>query len=99
MEPKDTKPKSAPVIMPDRIGLAEHKRQDWVADVPVGIRVEDLLAPEYWAHKSIEFKPYDTIEARADDGSYIDYLRVLYADRSYANVILEHVVKIDENSV
>ena len=39
-----TKPrKEMPVLMPDRLKLAEAARRDWVADVEIGRTVEDLL--------------------------------------------------------
>ena len=37
--------------------------------------------------ENIVYGAFDTIEARADDGSFIAYLRVLYAERSYAKEI------------
>lgn len=81
--------KLGPAVLPERCGLAESKRQDFVVDVEVGIKPEDLLVPAFWAHVATQFQSGDTIEARADDFSWIAYLRVVFAERNFASVIME----------
>lgn len=87
--------KSAPVIMPDRVGLAESKRQDWVVDVPIAHTLQHCLDPSYWAHVAAQMEPLDHIELRAEDGSWIAYLVVRFCERSYARVVLDREVKLD----
>ena len=95
-----TKPrKEMPVLMPDRLKLAEAARRDWVADVEIGRTVEDLLEPSYWAHASAELHAGDHIEARAEDGQWVAYLYVFYAERTFAYVVLDRVLKIKANEI
>lgn len=91
-------PKSKPTILPAAFGLAEHKRHDFVADVPPELKVEDLLEPGYWAHVAVEMQPFDFIEARWEDGSRIAHLRVVFAERTYAKVKLIDVEELGEES-
>lgn len=77
-------------VTPDRIGLAENKRQDWVIDVPPFVREEDVLDPAFLAnvatHPHGSIRPLDKIEVRYEDGSKIIHLRVLWAQPGYAKV-------------
>lgn len=75
-------------IEPARMQLAEQWRQEWVANAPEGATVEDIVKPEFWALMSSQFKPYDRIEVRADDGSWMAELVVLNCDRTWAKVCL-----------
>lgn len=88
--------KGQAVLMPERFGEAEFKRHDFVADIPAGTTLEQILEPAYWAHVSKDMDPFDHIEARAEDGSWVAYLVVLFAERTYARVKLDRAVKIDE---
>ncbi len=81
-----------PVIMPERCGLAESKRNDHVVDAEVGTTIEDILEPGYWAHYAPELHPFDTIEVRGEDGAWIAYIRVVFSERNYAKVIMERPV-------
>ena len=83
-----------PTLLPDFIGLAEFKRQDWVAQVGMNVIPEDLLDPAFWAHVCGQFKPLDTIEVRWEDGSLIHHFRVLWCDKTYANVKLTGTEKL-----
>jgi len=89
--------KEQPVIMPDRVGLAEHKRHDWVVDVPLGVTVEQATEPAFWAHVAAQMDPLDHIELRAEDGSWVAYMIVAYCERNYAKVVLDRVVKLEAN--
>lgn len=80
--------KQSPVLMPDRFGLAEHKRSDWVADLPPSVSLEEALEPGYWAHVAEQMNPCDNIEVRAEDGSWFAELRVVMCERNYARVKL-----------
>ena len=87
------------VCMPERCGLAEHKRHDWIIDAQLGVTVEQIQEPSYYAHIAKDFSPFDHIEVRAEDGAWIAYLIVLFAERSYAHVKLDRVIAIEEQDV
>ena len=84
-EKQEAKKQSA-VLMPERFGLAEAKRQDFVADVPSDVTLEQVLDPAYWAHTAISMTPGDQIEVRWEDGSRIALLHVVFCERNYARV-------------
>ncbi len=91
---KDTVERKIPTLLPERIGLAEFKRQDWVVVVPMDVLEADILDPGYWAHVCAQFKPLDTLEVRWEDGSLIHNLRVLWCEKTYANVKLVSTEKL-----
>lgn len=78
--------KKIPVAMPEKLGLAEHKRNDWCMDVDPHLEVNDVLEPGYWSHVAEKMQPMDTIECRWEDGSRIVHLRVVFCERTYAKV-------------
>lgn len=81
--------KRNPVVMPERCGLAEQKRNEWIVDAEIGVTHADVLEPSYWVHLAPSLNPLDKIEVRSEDGSWIMNLRVLYAERNYARVMQE----------
>lgn len=90
--------KRHPVVMPERWGLADIKRNDHIVDAEVGTTIDDILDPAYWAHLAPEFHAFDTIEVRGEDGAWIAYLRVIFAERNYAKVVMERpVFYIEQN--
>ena len=75
-------------LNPARMKEAEYERTHWVATAHANTLPEDLLSPDYWSHCAAKFKPWDKIEARADDGTwYAEYL-VLEAGRNWARTTL-----------
>ena len=81
--------KETVVLDPQRIGLVEDgRRQDWVVTAEFGTTPEQVLDTSYWAHVSSKFSPYDHIEVRCDDGSWILELIVTSCDRNWARVFL-----------
>lgn len=88
--------KSSPVLMPERVGLADAKRHDWVVDAEYGVTLEEVLQPSYWSHVAPRMVPGDHIEVRAEDFSWVAYLIVHFAERTYANVVVDRVVTIDK---
>lgn len=86
--------KSAPVLMPERFGIAEFKRTDHIADIPLSVTLEQAMEPSYWAHVAVDLNAGDHIELRAEDGSWHAYLVVAYAERNYARVVLDHVLRM-----
>lgn len=92
-------PKEPRVLMipPQRVNLSEAVRQDWVADIEFGHTVNDIRNPNYWAHKAPYFKPYDHIEARAEDGGWIAHLIVVAVGKAYAKVAVDRVIQLSSN--
>ena len=70
----------------NRFHGAEFKQQRYVADVEQGISPTDVLNPAFWANVSAQLNPFDRIETRCEDGTWISELVVLEAGRSYARV-------------
>ena len=91
--------KQSPMITSTRMRLAEYDRQIWIANVEFGITLEQILNPSYWGFMSIQLKPYDQIEARAEDGSWIAYLIVTGSDRTWSRVVVDRVVKLTTGDV
>lgn len=75
-------------IDPGRMKLAQYERQDWVANAPPGTIQKDLVNPSFWALMAYQMKPYDRIEVRADDGTWVTELLVVGCDRNWANVVV-----------
>lgn len=92
------KAKKRPTLMPERIGLAEHRRNDWVVDAPVGVTVDDLLEPAYWALCTQDMQPNDNVQVRSDDGKWIAYLIVRQVERAFAKMYLDRVIEFKENA-
>lgn len=78
--------KRAVVLNPQRHGLAEHKRQDWVVDAEEGTLIQDVQDPQYWAHVAPLMKVYDHIEVRLETGEWLAEFVVLNCERSWAKV-------------
>jgi len=89
--------KQSPVLMPDRIGLADDKRHDWVVDLPMSVTLEQAMEPSYWAHVAAQMDPLDHIELRAEDGSWVAYLIVSFCERNYATVVLDRQIKLGDD--
>ena len=78
--------KRAVVLNPQRMGLAEQMRQDWVINAEDGTKIQDVLDPAYWAHVAPQFQIYDHIEVRLETGEWMLELIVLDVGRNYARV-------------
>lgn len=76
------------ILNPQRIGLAEQMRQDWVVNAETGTAIADVIKPSYWAHMAAQFQPYDHIEVRLETGEWVAELIVLSVGRNYAQVYL-----------
>ena len=77
-----------------RMRLAEHERNIWVANAPEGSTVEHIKQPEFWAYMAHLLHPFDQIEVRADDGSWMAELVVVNCDRTWAKVFVKHVYEL-----
>lgn len=80
--------KKARQVSPQRVGLAEHRRQDYVVDAEEGTDVSELLDPAYWAHVSAGFQQFDRVEVRMETGEWIAELVVLQSGRNWAQMFL-----------
>lgn len=88
--------KRALILNPQRMGLAEQMRQDWVVNAEEGTSVQDVLDPGYWAHMAQHLQLYDHIEVRLETGEWILDLIVLDVGRTYARVYLANKHSFDE---
>jgi hypothetical protein len=82
--------KRAVFLDPQRMGLAEHGRQDWVVNAAAGTSVQDVLNPQYWAHMAAQMQPYDRIDVRLETGEWMLELLVGGVGRNWAQVHLLH---------
>lgn len=71
-----------------RLRAADYWRTQWAINPEFGVTVEDMLKPEYWAHVSAKLRPWDRIEARAEDGSYMVEFVVLDSAKTWAKVAI-----------
>jgi hypothetical protein len=83
-------PKRAVILDPQRIGLAEQLRRDWVVNAAAGTTINDVLQPAYWAHCSQEFTVYDRIDVRVETGEWALDLIVMDVGRNYARMFVAH---------
>lgn len=74
-------------VMPARMELAEQWRQDWVVNAEAGTTTDDVLKPDYWSHVAPRMRPYDHVEVRAEDGTWVMNLLVTGCDRNWARVV------------
>lgn len=78
----------------ERIKEQEFQRTVWVATALENTEPEDLLRTEYWAHVSAQLKPWDRIEVRANDGSWLAELLVLETARNWSRVHILNAYKL-----
>lgn len=69
-----------------RMKEAQFVRNLWVVTAEKGTKREDLINPSFWSHVAMQFRPYDRIEVRVDDGIYFAEYLVLACERTYAKV-------------
>lgn len=77
-----------PPLNPQRMHLAEQRRNIWYIDVEEGVTAEDLTKPGYWAHRAREMRQGDRIEARCEDGSWYAEFLVEEAGMNFAKVLM-----------
>lgn len=91
--------KRSAVLVEARMKPAEYERNDWVANVEFGHTIEDVLDPGYWAFTAPKLKPYDHIEARSEDGTWVADLIVCGCDRTWAKVALKQKFNLTTQDV
>lgn len=71
-----------------RFRECDYERTVYVATAFEDTTVEDMLDPKYWVHVASKMKPWDRIEARANDGTWWAEFMVLESGRAFARVVL-----------
>lgn len=99
-KPQD-KPKAAPQLAPGKENMngIEYVSTRHDAKIPVGVTLQDVLAPAFWAHHAMQLRPMDEIRARAEDGTWMAYLIVLDSSRTWAKVQLLSEHKLSTRDV
>lgn len=90
--------KRAVILNPQRMGLREEKRQDWVVNAEAGTTIQDVLDPQYWSHMAAQMLPYARIEVLLETGEWMLDLVVLNAGRNWAQVHVLHRYELAERS-
>ncbi len=75
-------------INPARCKLREYANNDHVVTVEPGTTIEDVLRPQFWAHYAQNFRPYDEVTVRTDDGIWYAKLLILSSGRTWAKAKL-----------
>lgn len=76
-----------------RFQPAEYARVIYQAVPEHGTTIEQMMAPDYWAHVAAKLKPTHRIEVMAEDNSFFAEFIVLDAGRTWAKVdLLRHKV-------
>ena len=78
-------------LLPTRIKQAEYARNEFQITPEIGTSIEDVLAPEYWAHAAFQIKAHDRIEVRTEDAAWYAELYVLKAERLPGSVFTASV--------
>lgn len=64
-------------LAPNRISLAEYKRNLHRVTTDAGTKFEEILAPEYWQHAAGKLRNGDRIEVLSADNAFFGELLVL----------------------
>lgn len=75
--------------MESRFLLMRSAQNAWVYNVEPHIPYEATLKPDFWAAFAQKFTPFDTIEVRTEDFSWIGWLRVIDAGLNWVKVVPE----------
>ena len=89
------------ILNPQRMGLAEQMRQDWIVNAEEGTIPSDVMEPSYWSHMSAQMQPYDRIDVRLETGQWLMELIVLGVGRNWAHVhlVAKHDLQPVEDSM
>lgn len=71
---------------PGQMAEAEYKITQWVADVPSATSMNDILRPDYWSMHAARLSPWDRIQIRADDMTWMVEAIVVDCARTWAKV-------------
>lgn len=73
-------------LPPNALGQLDYVSTRHDAVVQQGVDPKAILVPSFWAHHAVKMKPMDEIRARAEDGTWVAYLIVTDASRTWAKV-------------
>jgi hypothetical protein len=82
--------KRSVTLQPERMQTIEYARRDWVVNAEENTSIDDVLDPMYWAHVSVNMRPFDRIEVRLETGEWVLELLVTQCDRNWAKVHVLH---------
>ena len=97
-EPGEKK-RAVGMIVPNRVQMAEHGRNVWLATAPNADHPEDFLEPSYWGHVAKNLKPYNQVEVHTDDGTFWGLYLVLASDRTWAILHPIHQIQLPSAKV
>ena len=95
---KPTATKRVVILNPQRMGLREERRQDWVVNAEAGTTIEDVLDPQYWSHMAAQMLPAARVEVFVETGEWMLDLLVLNAGRNWAQVHVLHHYELAERA-
>lgn len=90
--------KPARILNPQRMGLAESLRQDWVVNAEEGTTPQEVMAPEYWAHMASQLQQFDHVEVRMETGEWIAQLVVVSTGRNWAQMHLAGLIELEKRN-
>lgn len=94
MAEKDAKKREVPMLSPNRMQAAEFGRNIHLVTAESSENPNDFLQPEYWAHVAKNFRAFDHIELRTDDGEYWAEYLIISCDAQWAKVEMLREVKL-----
>ena len=81
------------ILQTNRCKPQEFVRTNWVATVESHVTREDMMTPRFWSNVAVQFRQFDRIDVRQDDGKfYAEYL-ILNADKTSA--YLKELIWVD----
>ena len=98
-EASGEKKREAGMAVPNRVQMAEGGRNVHLYTAPSGTEPDDMLVPAYWGLVCKNFRPYDHIEVRTDDGAFWGEYIILASDRTWAKVHPLRVVDLPNAQV
>lgn len=81
-------------LNPIRMKEGQYERTVWVITAHENTYPQDFTDPAYWSHVASKLRPWDRIEARANDGTWYAELIVLEAGRNWARVQLLSAISL-----
>ena len=86
-------------LNPTRMKEGQYERTVWVITAHENTEPEDLVDPAYWSHVASKLRPWDRIEARANDGTWYAEFLILEAGRNWARAVMLTVHKLTNSDV
>lgn len=80
-------------LAPNRLQLAEYKRNLWRIMVDVDVTIDEILQPEFWTHAAKGLRQYDRVEIVCVDGKF--FAEVLVTAVLPAGVIVRKISYVE----